>query len=115
MSNPGEELDMSRRPTRPRRLKLNIEPVEILVDAKDAIGKWVRYYSWTERTKFLIKSIDLINKKIFGIYVMDGNEVKGTTTFNLCKGIATRRINDYWYLIDGKRVDFSLDDKLFEI
>lgn len=96
-----------RRPKQTRRV------VKVLLN-EDAIGEWVRYYSWTERTKFLIKSIDINNQKIYGTYVMDGRKQKDTK-FNLCKGVATERIDGYWHLIDDEKLDFSLDDKLFEI
>jgi hypothetical protein len=109
-----EEFDMSRGAGWVKRLDLNIEPIEIILPV-DAIGEWVRYYSWTEDTKFLIKSIDKMNKKIIGTYIMkNGYEQRGTT-FNLCKGISTKSMRDYWHIIKDKRVDFSLDDKLFEI
>ena len=85
-----------------------------LIPAKDAVGEWVRYCSWTERTKFLIKSVDLVNNKIKGIYVTEGKRIPDTT-FNLCKGIVTKKMNNYWYIIEDERLDFSLDDKLFEI
>jgi hypothetical protein len=96
---------------RPKKRKLEIVKTILPVNA---VGEWVKYYSWTDGSKFLIKEVDLINRKIHGTYIIDGKELKGTK-FNLCEGIATKKTCNYWYLIEGERPDFSLDDKLFEI
>jgi len=99
---------LRRRPTR------KIERLE-LIDPLDVIGCEIKYHSWTERTKFLLESVDTIAGKIHGTYFIENKEIPNTT-FNLCKGITKEKRFDCWYIVeDTRKLDFSLDDGLFEI
>ena len=96
------------------RPKRKIDRVK-LIDPFDAIGCKIKYHTWSERTEFLLESVDTIKGKIHGTYFIEGKEIPDTT-FNLCKGITKEKRYDCWYIVeDNRNVVFSLDDKLFEI
>lgn len=109
MSNPGEELNMRRRTPWKTKKAFRVVPTEM------AIGRWVKYCTWRENTKFLVKRVDTVSREIKGDYHTEHNVIKNTT-FHLCSGFSVKPRADYWHFVeDEDEVKFTLDDKLFEI
>jgi hypothetical protein len=83
------------------------------MDAEDAVGQKVAYYSW-DQAHILVDRICTRKKKIYGtLYNINGEHTN--TSYNLCKGITKgKKLFDSWYIVDYKTFNL-LPDELFEI
>lgn len=84
------------------------------IDAKDAVGQKIRYYSWTDSTYILVDRICTRRKKIYGTLTNLEGEHKNTS-YNLCRGITKgKSLYDSWHIVGYKEFNL-LPDELFEI
>jgi len=96
-----------------RKIKSRLGKRDDFIDAKDAVGQKVAYYSW-DQAHMIVDRICKRKQKIYGtLYNINGKHKN--TSYNLCRGITkSKKLYDSWYIVGYQSFDL-LPDELFEI